>query len=104
LWRHRLPLPSGALARKKAASAGRRLVKVLEFGDADAAREQAIAYLTHLARAELLDRGVYPASRPELALQLRAVGSCQIAEWLDHFLYDDLVEMEQIGQVLKLSA
>ena len=104
LWRHRLPLPSGALARDRAANASRRLVKVLEFGDADAAHEQAISYLTHLARAELLDRGVYPASRPELAPQLRAVGSCQIAEWLDYFLRNDSIEMEQIGHVLKLSA
>lgn len=103
-WRHRLPLPSGALARERAVNASRRLVKVLEFGDADAAHEQAISYLTHLARAELLDRGVYPASRPELASQLRAVGSFQIAEWLDRFLQDDLIEMAQIGHVLKLSA
>ncbi|MBI4875183.1 MAG: hypothetical protein HY822_11180 [Acidobacteria bacterium] len=104
LWQHRLPLPSSALARKRAANASRRLEKVWEFGDADAAHEQAISYLTHLARAELLERGVYPASRPELASQLRAVGRCSIADWLDRFLQNDLVEMEQLGHLLRLSA
>lgn len=103
-WRNRLPLPSAALARERATRAYRRLIKVLEAGDADAAHEQAVSYLTHLARAELLDRGVYPASRPELASQLRGIGSYQIAEGLDRFLQNDLTEVAQIDQVLKLSA
>ena len=60
-WQERLPLPSAELARERAASARERLGKVMEFDDADAAHEQAVSYLTHLARAELLDRGIYPA-------------------------------------------
>ena len=103
-WQDRLPLPSAALARERAAGAHERLVKVLEFGDADAAHEQAVLYLTHLARAELLDRGIYPASRPELASQLRVSSRCQFAEQLDRFLQDDRTEKARIDQLLQLSA
>ena len=104
-WRDRLPLPSAGLARERAAGAHARLVKVLDFGDADAAQEQALSYLTHLARAELLDRGIYPASRPELAFQLRdACGSDQIAERIGRFLESYRTEPARIEQVLKLSA
>jgi hypothetical protein len=103
-WRYRLPLPSAALAHERAVSAHRRLVKVLELGDDDASKEQAISYLTHLARGELLDRGVYPASRPELASQLRAIGSPLIADWLDSFLHNDSPQIPSMDQLLKLSA
>jgi hypothetical protein len=103
-WQDRLPLPSAALARERAANAHQRLVKVMEFGDADAAYEQAVSYLTHLARAELLDRGIYPASRPELVSQLRASGGSQTAEQLDRFLRNEWTEKTRIDQVLKLSA
>jgi hypothetical protein len=103
-WQHRLPLPSAALARERAANAYRRLVEIAESGDTDAIREQALSYLTHMARAELLDRGVYPASRPELARQLRAVGGTQIAAWLDHLLRNDITEVSQIDELLKLTA
>lgn len=103
-WHDRLPLPSAVLARARAASAYERLVKVLEFGDADAAHEQAASYLTHLARAELLDRGIYPASRPEMASQLRAISSNQIAEQLDSLLQTGPTEKARLDQVLKLSA
>jgi hypothetical protein len=103
-WRHRLPLPSAALARERAAAAQKRLVKVLEFGDTDAAHEQAVSYLTHLARAALLDRGIYPASRPELPSQLRACGRDQIADQIDRLLHDDRAGDKRIDQILKLSA
>jgi hypothetical protein len=103
-WRDRLPLPSAAAARERAASAHRRLAKVLEFGDADASLEQAVSYLTHLARAELLDKGVYPASRPELPSQLRAIDRFQIAERLDSFLQNESPEMAQIDRLLKVPA
>jgi hypothetical protein len=103
-WENILPLPSAALARKRAASAHVRLSKVLELGDTDAGHEQAISYLTQLARAELLERGVYPASRPELASQLRAGNRSQIAEQLDRLLRNDRSDKARIEQVLKLTA
>jgi len=86
LWRDRLPLPSAELARQRAANAHRRLIGVLESGDDDAAHDQAISYMTHLARAELLDRFVYPATRPELPSQLRTVGCHQLADQFDALL------------------
>jgi len=102
-WRLRLPLPSSELARARAASAYRHLTDVFRLGDADAAHEQALSYLAHLARAELLDRGVYPASRPELAEQLRGIGNFRLAESLDHVLNDESTELSQIERVLKLA-
>jgi hypothetical protein len=103
-WRHRLPLPSSALARERAAGAERRLIKMLESGDEDAAHDQVISYLTHLARAELIDRGVYPASRPELAGQLIGIGSYRLAEWIERFSGNGVTGSAQIDQLLKLSA
>lgn len=103
-WQHRLPLPSAARARERAASAYRRLADIARSGDADAVHEQALSYLTHVARAELLDGGVYPASRPELVRQLRAIGSVRIAAWLDRLLVNDLTELSQIDELLKLTA
>jgi hypothetical protein len=103
-WQDRLPLPSPAVARKRAASAHRRLAKVLESGDVDASQEQALSYLTHLARAELLNKSIYPASRPELPSQLRAIGSFQIAEWLDSLLQNKLPELTEIDRLLNVPA
>jgi len=102
-WRHRLRLPSSKLARERAASAYRRLINLVELGDADAAHEQALSYLTHLARAELLDRGVHPNSRPELAEQLRGIGNFRVAEWLDRLLQDQPTELSEIHRLLSVA-
>lgn len=102
-WDHRLPLPSSKLARKRAAAAYRHLTNVVQFGDVDAAHEQALSYLTHLARAELLDRGFYPASRPELAEQLRVIGNFRLAEWLDSLLHSESTDLSQMDRLLKLA-
>jgi hypothetical protein len=103
-WRDCLPMPSSVVARERAMSAQRRLAKVLAFGDVDASQEQATSYLTHFARAELIDNGVYPASRPELPSQLRAIGKFQIAELLDSLLHNKMREMDQIDRLLKVPA
>jgi len=103
-WQDRLPVPPAAVARQRAIAAHERLVKVLQSGDTDAVHEQAIGYLTQLARAELLDRGVYPASRPELASQLRNSGGSQIAEQLERLLQTDKIDRARIDQLLKLTA
>lgn len=103
-WKDSLPLPSAKLARERARSGHKRLVKVLASGDFDAVHEQAISYLTQLARAELLDRGICPASRPELASQLRAMGITGIAGQLERLLRSDRIDKVRIDQVLKLTA
>ena len=102
-WHDRLPLPSSKLARDRAAAAYRHATSLLQLGDADAAHEQALSYLTHLARAELLDRGVYPASRPELAEQLRGVGSFRLAERLDRLSHGGSIELSEIDALLKVT-
>ena len=102
-WRDRLPLPCSKLARARAAAAYRRLTNVFQIGDTDAVREQALAYLTHLARAELLERGVYPASRPELPRQLRGIGHYRLAEGLDRLLHEVPDELSELDELLKLA-
>lgn len=102
-WRHRLPLPSSKLARERAAVAHRHLINLFKLGDADAAHEQALSYLTHLARAELLDREVYPASRPELPEQLRGVGKFRLAESLGRLLQGEETGLSEIDGLLKVA-
>ena len=88
-WKNELPLPSSETPRVRARETRRRFLNVLEIGDLDAALEQAISYLTHLAWAELLEAGIFPASRRELPSQLRAVGSHRLADSLDGLLDAD---------------
>lgn len=99
-WRDRLPLPSAAIASRRAEEAFHRLGKVHELGDPDAAHEQALSYVTHLARAELLKRQVYPASRPELPGQLQAAGCRQIAGWLEQLIDPTADHSKQIAELL----
>jgi hypothetical protein len=95
-WRDRLPLPRPAVAAQRANEAFHRLTKVLELGDFDAAEEQALSYATHLARAELLKRNIYPASRPELPAQLRQVGSYEAADCFEQLIDPRVDHSEQI--------
>ena len=88
-WKNELPWPSPDTPRVRAEKARRRFKNVLEIGDLDAALEQAISYLTHLAWAELLEAGIFPASRRELPSQLRAVESHRLADALDGLLDAD---------------
>lgn len=85
-WAHRLPLPPAAVARERARQAHRRLREMAAIGDLDAARELALSYATHVARAQLLEHGVYPASRPELPGQLRAIGRDSLAADLESLM------------------
>ena len=85
-WNDRLSLPSAAEARERADRAQRLHQEMQALGDHDAATENYIAMLTHLARAALSDAGVLPQSRPELADQLRSIGERPLAERLDDAL------------------
>lgn len=75
-WINRIPLPSPNQAEDRAARARRLTEDLRLIGDLEAAAEQYISWLTHDARARLIRSGVYPASRPELAGQLRQIGAC----------------------------
>lgn len=100
-WLERLPLPSVEVACQRANDSYRRLTNVFELGDDDAAYEQALSYITHLARAKLLEKRVYPASRPEIPRQLRGVGCVRIAELLERLIDRTTVHSEAIAKLLK---
>lgn len=98
-WQGRVPLPSLEIASKRAAEALMRLRKMLEIGDRDAAREQAISYVTHLARSRLVREGTYPASRPELPIQLRAIGCEKLASILDGLLTGKIEDLHSVERL-----
>ena len=93
-------MPSSNLAKERAVSAYRRLMNVLDIGDVCAAHKQALTYLTHIARAELLDRKVYPASRPESPKQLRMVGEHGIAYCLEYLLRTNRRPTSEIAELI----
>lgn len=100
-WQDRLPLPAADVAARRAEAAYVRLAGLLEIGDVAAAREQALSYVTHLARSELLARGVYPASRPELPAQLRTIERHELAQWLEQLMNPGLNQIKAITAALK---
>jgi hypothetical protein len=99
-WLDRIPLPSVEVALRRAEDAFHRLSNVFELGDVEAAYEQAVSYVTHLSRAELIKRQVYPASRPELPGQLRSAGCPQLAAWLDRLLDQATTDLQEIPHLL----
>ena len=103
-WKNDLPLPSPETPRVRARDTRRRFLSVLEIGDVDAALEQAISYLTHLSWAELLDRGIFPASRRELPSQLRTIDSQRLADSLESLLDGDSDRPETREQLADIVA
>lgn len=53
---------------------------LLKMGDAEAASEETLFALCHVARALLLRAGVFPLSRPELEEQLQDLGYLRLAK------------------------
>jgi predicted nucleotidyltransferase/DNA-binding transcriptional ArsR family regulator len=53
---------------------------LLEMGDVDAATEEAVYALGHVARGLLLKAGVFPLSRPELSEQVKSLGYAELAD------------------------
>ncbi len=82
VWLPKLPLPSAKVALKRARKAGKLCDELRKMGAPDAAAEERLTQLTHLARARLLSHGVYPASRPELPNQLFQIGEEELAKLL----------------------
>jgi hypothetical protein len=81
-WKDKIELPSAAIALERARKAERLLKEVASIGDDDAALELYLTVLTHLGRARLIERRIYPASRPELPGQLRAARDAKLADLL----------------------
>ncbi|HEX8453503.1 MAG TPA: hypothetical protein VF647_15485 [Longimicrobium sp.] len=89
-WINRVPLPSADHAAERAARARRLTEELRAVGDLEAAAEQNVWWLTQDARTRLIRAGVYPASRPELAEQLREIGAYPQADELEAALADRL--------------
>jgi hypothetical protein len=87
-WLGRMPFPSAAVADERAERAWRLHAELAEMGDRDAAHEQLLVALTQQARAALIRKGVYPASRPELPAQLRQIGEPDLAARLEETLHE----------------
>ncbi|MGQ0815957.1 MAG: hypothetical protein ACT4O1_16120 [Gemmatimonadota bacterium] len=85
-WLPVLPFPSDAEAQNRAAKAWELFSDLLDAKDFEAALEQYVTYLTHIARAALICAGVYPASRPELPNQLRSIKQLALATQLENAL------------------
>jgi HEPN domain-containing protein len=100
-WRDRVPLPSFDVAVQRANDAYRRLSEMLELRDYDAAYEQALSYVTHLARAELLKKGKHPASRPELSKDLRALGDTALADSLERLIDGERTTQADLAKLLE---
>jgi len=87
-----LPFPNPEVADQRASRARKVYERLLEIGDREAASEQRLSLLTHLAWARLLRAGIHPASRPELSLQLRSIGDRLMANELQSALDDRIVQ------------
>lgn len=96
----KIPLPSYDTAVKRANQALVRLRQMLDLGDQSAASELALSYLTHLARAELLDAHQYPRSRPELPGQLRQTGAVHLAQCLELMLRKRTMSLKELAELL----
>lgn len=97
-WRNGPPLPDPTIAETRASKAEAVYRELRRLGDLEAAHEQLISLLTHKAWAKLLRAGVYPASRPELAGQLRSIGDHSLAARLKSVLHDREVDVLEAAQ------
>jgi hypothetical protein len=82
-WLDRMPFPSATVAEDRVKRAWHLYQQLSEMGDEDAAQEQRLVALTQEARACLIRHSVYPASRPELPGQLRAIHELGLAARLE---------------------
>jgi predicted nucleotidyltransferase len=85
-WSTKLAAPSRSVALSRAKKSEQLLRAMDAVGDNDAALEIYLSLLTHIARANLIQRGVYPESRAELSGQLNEIGECKLASYLDDAL------------------
>lgn len=79
----RAPWPEPQRKQEQASKRIERARDLLEMGDEHAAQEELMYAASHLARATLLEKRVFPLSRPELAAQLKRVEHPELAELLE---------------------
>ncbi len=76
------PWPKPALQLKQARKKLETACDLFRMGDLSAAEEEIRFALSHLGRAELLSRRIFPLSRQELPGQLREAGKRRLAEMM----------------------
>lgn len=100
-WRNKVPLPSIDIALQRAEKSYRRFAEMLDLQDYEAAHEQALSCLTHLARAKLLAAGKHPASRPELPANIRTLGHSGLADSLQRLIDGDTIGPTDLKKILQ---
>jgi predicted nucleotidyltransferase len=89
-WADRLPLPSASEASSRGQRSLQKAREMLDAGDDAAANDLLLAAATQFVRDQLIGRGIFPASRPELPRQLLAVShSDPLAVLLEEAMYQD---------------
>lgn len=73
------PWPDPVMKLEQARTRADDAAALLDMGDLDAAQEQILLALSHVGRAELLRRHVFPLTRPEMPEQLEAQGDGSLA-------------------------
>ena len=99
-WKDRVPLPSASEAAERARKSLVSAQEMLEIGDDSAADDLLLAAATQLVREKLIKHGVFPASRPELPLQLLA--TCPgdpLAGMLEDCMYTNLSAAHLFGRI-----
>ncbi len=74
----------------------------LGMGDSEAAQDELHVGAEHLARALLIQAGLFPASRPEVPGQLRSIGHRRLAHLLDA-LREGAIDAPALGDAIRLS-
>lgn len=90
IWATRVPLPSAEEAEVRAKKSLATAISMLDAGDEDAANDLLLAALTQFVRTDLIRSGVFPASRPELPVQLRKIRpGDELAQLLEDAMFAD---------------
>jgi hypothetical protein len=89
-WANRIPLPSASEAVARGQRSLQKAKEMLDAGDDAAADDLLLAAATQFVREQLIERGIFPASRPELPGQLLAVSASDpLAAVLEDAMYQD---------------
>ncbi|MBI2237765.1 MAG: nucleotidyltransferase domain-containing protein [Actinobacteria bacterium] len=89
---------------RKLEQAGRKLeaaASLLDMGDIPAGEEEIRFALSHLARAELLSRRLFPLSRPELVGQLEEAGIPDLAAMMRRANSRDPMSKEEVRRAVE---
>ena len=96
----RVPLPSAADAAKRAEQSLMRAREMLSVGDDAAADDLILAGATQLVRERLIKSQVFPASRPELPGQLRAISPHDpLAQVLEDAMYGEFAPSDLLDRI-----